>query len=288
MERKRPKTNTKYSPPRSTKGERPGTQCVPDIITRTFDLVTSKAVVPFYILAGGYSFVYASKANTAPTPRPPDYVVFAVLPLIYLMELVRHPPQTICPFHDHARRYILLGLIVCCIGDGLMAYNPDVHLVCWFGMTCIGFFFYSIAFFQYYRPGHWAKFVFPVSLIVTIVLIYMIGELKPACAVLIFSIFLTVLGFFALARLESCRTGPAYLGWAGVKLFALSSLLLALNLLVPSLESPISNTVVTMSYFLAQLGIALSTYTIQLCPASGSSSISPGCCESSASINSVN
>ncbi|GFO30226.1 RNA-directed DNA polymerase from, partial [Plakobranchus ocellatus] len=139
------------------------------IVTRTFDLVTSWGVLPYYILAAWFAFYYGTTAPSVPAPRTLDHVVFKVLPVVYLMGLVRYPPETVCPLHDHAR------------------------------------------------------------------------------------------------RLEMCRTGPAYLGWAGVKLFILSDFLLALNVLVPTLGRPVSDTVVSWAYYLGQLGVVLSTYTIPQC-----------------------
>ncbi|KAK3779012.1 hypothetical protein RRG08_034270 [Elysia crispata] len=287
MERKRQKATTKSamsSPPRSTKS---GSATAPDIVSRTFDLVTSKAVLPFYILAGGFSFYYGPKACSFPSPRPLEFVVFKLLPLVYLMELVRRRPQTICPVHDHARRYILLGLFVSIIGDALLAYKPDVLMIIWFGTTCIAYVCYTIAFYQYYQEqtNKWAKAVFPLGAVLAASLIYQIREPKLSGLIALYTLFLVVLGYFALSRLETCRTAPAYLGWAGVKLFTLSSYLFALNFLSPSSDSWISDTVIIMAYFLGQLGIALSTYTIPLCPVDEPSNSSPLESDSSASVN---
>ncbi|GFR60251.1 transmembrane protein 86A [Elysia marginata] len=291
MDKKRQRGASKSgmsSPPRSTKGKQATAPCVPDIVTRTFDLVTSKQVLPFYILAGVFAFHYAPKAVSIECPRPLDYVIFNILPLVYLMQLVRQPYEDFCPYRDHARRYVLLGLALSIIGDGLLAWRPELYLTCWAGASCLAYGCYSIAYYQYYQSSKWSKLIIPISAILVGSLVYLIRDPQTSGFIVAYALFLTTLGFFALSRLVRCRSGPAYLGWAGVKLFALSNYLFALNLLVPSLGRPVSDTVIVMAYYLGQLGIALSTFTIQLCPTDGPStsgrSSTPRRSDSSASV----
>lgn len=287
MDKKRSRAS---SPPRSTKAVGPGAgQCVPDIVTRTFDLVTSKEVIPYYVLAALFAFRYSPHCSSTPSPRPVDFVIFNILPLLYLLELVHQPPDFTCPLHDQARKYVRLGLVMSCIGSGMLAWKPDLYVPCWVGSISLAFFFYSIAFFQYYQPSRWAVSTIPPALLLIGSLIYLIKEPLPSTYVAVYGLFLTILGYFAISRLEACRSGPAYLGWAGVMLFALSGYVFALNQLVPSLGQLVSNTVVDMTHYLAQLGIALSTYTIKLCPMEGPSTSgkgsTPGQTDSSASVH---
>ncbi|CAL1527775.1 unnamed protein product [Lymnaea stagnalis] len=110
------------------------------------------------------------------------------------------------------------------------------------------------------KRATYAYFIIPFNLATYGGLTYTLGIKLFTLPMISYTFAITVLAFYALARVEMFRTVPSYLGWAGVKLFMLVDFFIVCNETWSGEEAQFSGSVLTMTYYLAQLGIATSVF----------------------------
>ncbi|XP_005094397.1 uncharacterized protein LOC101861430 [Aplysia californica] len=229
--------------------------CDPDIVGRTYQLVTEPNAITYYVLAAYYTFAFA--------PYVRDEVevfttsVLKALPLLFYVTVIRFTQTYSCRNHSSYCKYVAIGLLLSACSDGILSYNSDyfIHAVTLYSLSNLC---YIGALYQYYNGAGLSWAVFPVNMILMYGLYRLVSGYLSGLVLFVYGCFLTVTTFFAFARFKSNRTAPAYLGVVGAILLQFSNALYAIGEFAPGYTCLVSPELIMMTYYLAQLGFGLS------------------------------
>jgi len=201
------------------------------------------------------------------------------LPNIVVAILKCLPTFTLCIFvlwYDgfsftssrHYSRWILGGLLSSMLGDVCLVYADEGYFL--HGMAAFGFAHVSYIFAFGFKPLRWNIYfkLLPAALLLYFYLSSKITDLVLNIAVLVYTLLILFMNWRAIARIRNLKAvcdgvnGTSHKRWTelvaclGAISFIISDTFLAINRF--SHEVPHQRFIVMTTYYLAQLGIALS------------------------------
>jgi len=247
------------SPRKRAAGGGDGVEMVydPDMVPRVGELLTQPSVAIYYCLAAYFSFGYAASASRS--SQGLSFMVARCLPLLYLVAYVLWSRAYSCPTHRCFSQYCVAGLALSCGGEALMQHDPGSFtlVVCLY--TCVHI-CYTGGLYCKYKGSSLAWLIIPLyALLVAAMYVFVTGAVA-ATVFIAYGVVTMAMAFLAVSRFERERTAPAYLGAAGIHLLMFAHALYALSEFSETFRGKVSPELVTMTSYLAQLGVGMSAH----------------------------
>jgi len=233
--------------------------CDPHMVAHAMELLTQPCMVVYYGLAGYFTFGFSTMHDASPPHLAMGYSVARCLPLLYLISYVIYSKAKKCGANCFFCKYILLGLVVSCVGEFLLQYDPHhfMHAVCLYTVAIL---LYTGGNYYKYKGSSLSKLILVWDVVFMAAMYMFVAGYLAAVVLFGYGAVTMAMVFFAVARYERERTAPAYLGASGCLLLQTSHALYALMEFSPTFQCEVNPQMVMVTFYLSQLAIGLSVH----------------------------